>query len=239
MRKSLFSLLFGLLCCAIPTHACSVSISPNRQCGGVAYCLDRSLNTSTLCRNTTSPWNDACCTRNTRCTRKSATTWRCLAPSTKPPPSPSPALNSLSPVARATLQLHNEYRAKHRAPALSWNTEVQNSAQAWADRCMFRHDPSNRKYGENLYMISIKQDPVEAVKQATFLWYDEMKYYNYNNPTFSPATGHATCLLWKTVRRLGCVVKVCGGGSWTYVVCRYDPPCNYIGQFRENVLPPR
>ncbi len=50
------------------------------------------------------------------------------------------------------LELHNAYRAVHRAPALTWDEGLASYAQALADyqanQCQFYHP--NTGYGENL-----------------------------------------------------------------------------------------
>ncbi len=39
--------------------------------------------------------------------------------------------------------------------------------------------------------------------QATHAWYDEIKYYNFNQPTFSTKTDHFTQVVRKNSQRLG------------------------------------
>jgi hypothetical protein len=36
------------------------------------------------------------------------------------------------------------------------------------------------------------------------MWYDEVKFYNYNNPGFGMSTGHFTQLVWIGSNALGC-----------------------------------
>ncbi|KAF8888246.1 CAP domain-containing protein [Infundibulicybe gibba] len=61
-----------------------------------------------------------------------------------------------------------------------------------------------------------------------------------NNPGFSSATGHFTQVVWKGTTQVACAVANCGAGTIFsqasgYVVCRYSPPGNVIGQFPQNV----
>lgn len=67
-------------------------------------------------------------------------------------------------------------------------------------------------------------------------WYSEIKDYNFNGGGFSSGTGHFTQVVWKSSRELG-VGMAKNSKNQIYVVANYDPPGNYQGQFRENVLP--
>ena len=64
------------------------------------------------------------------------------------------------------LDLHNQYRSKHQVGPLSWDDNLQRSAQNWADRCVWEH--SNGDYGENL--AKGQQSFEEAVQD----WYNEV-----------------------------------------------------------------
>ena len=66
------------------------------------------------------------------------------------------------------------------------------------------------------------------------LFYDEIKYYNYNAPGFSLATGHFTQVVWKSSKSIGVGVAK-GLGGTTYVVVNYYPQGNYQGQFSAKV----
>ena len=37
------------------------------------------------------------------------------------------------------LAAHNNFRAQHGARALTWNGDLANKAQQWANRCVFEH----------------------------------------------------------------------------------------------------
>ncbi len=73
-----------------------------------------------------------------------------------------------------------------------------------------------------------------AADEATTLWYNEYKKYNFSWPGFSSGTGHFTQVVWKGSSRLGMGVARASSGYY-YVVGNYDPPGNYADQFRRNV----
>ena len=68
------------------------------------------------------------------------------------------------------------------------------------------------------------------------MWYDEIKDYDFSNPGFGYNTGHFTQVVWKGSKTLGCGIAT---GKYSWVVCRYGPPGNMMGDFPENVLPPK
>lgn len=77
---------------------------------------------------------------------------------------------------------------------------------------------------------------------AIKLFYDEIQYYDWNNPGFSMETGHFTQVVWKASIEIGVGIAIYPDPTWRYraVVCiSYRPPGNYLGQFEQNVLPPR
>ncbi|XP_017075268.2 LOW QUALITY PROTEIN: Golgi-associated plant pathogenesis-related protein 1 [Drosophila eugracilis] len=135
------------------------------------------------------------------------------------------------------LQAHNSYRAKHGVPALTLSPKLNQLATDWAKHLLSINRLEHRQnsgYGENLYMAS--GGNLEG-KDAVRSWYEEIKHYNWNNPSFQPSTGHFTQVVWKSSSELG--VGFARRDNTIYVVCNYNPPGNYINQFRENVLPPR
>lgn len=141
----------------------------------------------------------------------------------------------------AVLAKHNEYRARHQAPDLQYSSRLESGALSWAKRLAatgkFEH--SGGSEGENLHFFfsseAVSAD--ELAEQAVSHWYNELKKYNYKRPGFSGTTGHFTQVVWKSSTSLGCGAAKSKDQSY-FIVCRYDPAGNVLGNFPENVARP-
>jgi uncharacterized protein YkwD len=133
-----------------------------------------------------------------------------------------------SSFATEILAAHNAKRALHGVPNLSWSSDLEAYAQAYADKydCSGTLTHSGGSYGENLGLGYTTTGVVEA-------WYDEISYYDYSNP----AGSHFTQVVWKSTTQLGCATKQCGSYWGQYTICSYNPAGNYAGEYSENVLP--
>lgn len=164
------------------------------------------------------------------------------APAMMPPPAADPGAGELTTWQKEMLDAHNVLRAQHCSPEMTWDAEVAQSAQAWADRCQWEH-AQGTGLGENLAAAA---GSVRTPKQTTDGWYSEIAQYNFAAPGFSFGTGHFTQVVWKGSTRLGCAMAICPAtsispdwGAWPtaqFVVCRYAPQGN-TGAYAENVLP--
>ncbi|CDO93498.1 unnamed protein product [Kluyveromyces dobzhanskii CBS 2104] len=133
---------------------------------------------------------------------------------------------------KEVLEVHNSLRAIHQATSLAWAPELASKAQSFANDyiCNGQLEHSTLRYGENLALGF-------NTSAAVLAWYNEVKLYDFNNPTFAADTGHFTQLVWKNSSSLGCAFVRCAQYYGQYTVCEYDPPGNVIGQFEQNVLP--
>ncbi|KAH0501684.1 Cysteine-rich secretory protein 1, partial [Microtus ochrogaster] len=129
---------------------------------------------------------------------------------------------------------HNELRRMVDPPGsdllkMEWNSDAQENAQAWANKCTYQHSPQESRTikdlrcGENLFMASYPASWSQAIQT----WYDESKVFKFGSgPTTQGAVvGHYTQLVWNTTHQVGCGVAVCPNKPLKYYyVCQYCPP---------------
>ncbi|MFF3227079.1 CAP family protein [Nocardia suismassiliense] len=138
------------------------------------------------------------------------------------------------------LSVANAARAQYGAPPMTWNSGLSSDTQQYAAACKFQHSDSRGRYGENLYAGTGNRSFEDAMKS----WMAEASKYDYNNPGFSPETGHFTQVVWKASTQLTVGIASCPAGTIfsqpsTYIVARYTPPGNVRGQFPQNVGRPQ
>ncbi|XP_071949204.1 cysteine-rich secretory protein 3-like isoform X2 [Antedon mediterranea] len=130
------------------------------------------------------------------------------------------------------LESHNEFRRNVQPLAadmnlLTWNDQLADSAQSWAEQCIWDHGQvefENQQYspmGQNLWRGGRKVS-VSAVNA----WHNEYKYYHYNNDTCDHVCGHYTQVVWGDTKEVGCGYFSCPDGN-TIVACNYGPAGNY------------
>ena len=151
----------------------------------------------------------------------------------------------------AGLAAHNEKRGLHGSPDMALNADLNAKVQKGADyialiETMAHAIGSHRSastclddlgHGENIYWA---KGFTPTYTQATTAWYDEINFYDFNNPgnqlagSEDKAIGHLTQVVWKTSVNLGMGHAVAANGG-TYIVARYTARGNYIGQYGDNV----
>ena len=141
---------------------------------------------------------------------------------------------------KQSLEIHNKLRKNHHVQPLKLNKDLckiaENYAKEIAKKNSFEH--SKNKYqgknlGENLFMCQGKSINGYDMSQS---WYDEINNYSFKNATFKSGTGHFTQLIWKNSTDVG--FGYCKNDKGIYYgVANYFPAGNYMGQFKENVLP--
>jgi hypothetical protein len=100
--------------------------------------------------------------------------------------------------------------------------------------------------GENLYAVTTAGGPAPSTPGADAVesWAEEAADYNYGPNTCDPGKvcGHYTQVVWADTTHVGCGYAVCSSATspfdppydvytWYFVVCQYDPPGNWIGEW--------
>ncbi|CAI4046507.1 hypothetical protein SUVZ_11G2250 [Saccharomyces uvarum] len=191
--------------------------------------------TTSATPSTTTSATPSTTTSATPSTTTTPTTTSTVAPSSTSTQSTASATQSSSSSDFATSMVneHNTKRALHKdTGSLTWSDTLATYAQNYADSydCSGTLTHSGGAYGENLALGYGTTASVDA-------WYNEISSYDYSNPGFTEDAGHFTQVVWKGTSQVGCGLKSCGGQWGDYVICSYQNPGNYIGEFADNVMP--
>ncbi|CAH0058611.1 unnamed protein product [Clonostachys solani] len=143
----------------------------------------------------------------------------------------SPGSSTLTDDEQAALDAHNDARAEVGNSNLVWDTDLVADAQEWADHLVtlgsLEHS-SVSDQGECLFQTYTGSTPYTDAVNA---FVSEKSSYNgeaidsSNYLTF----GHYTQVIWKSTTKVG-MAKAAGSDGSVYVVARYSPPGNYIGE---------
>ncbi|CAG7718729.1 unnamed protein product [Allacma fusca] len=134
------------------------------------------------------------------------------------------------------LEEHNKLRAKHGIGPVSVDEDLNNVAQAWANRLLQKGkmEHSTNGFGENVFWAS--GGSINGAKPCQ-AWYSEIKDFDFNRIDHTPGTGHFTQLLWKSSTKIG--IALASGKAGHFVVANYNPPGNFLGQYPQNIYPPK
>lgn len=114
------------------------------------------------------------------------------------------------------IQYHNYLRSLHpgtpkfRRPSNRLQGYAKQRAYELASTDNFNH-PSQSKYGENLYYSWGKE---ATCWDALISWYNEIRDYDYNNPTYS----HFTQVVWKGSNEVACYRSKSPRSARSYIV---------------------
>ncbi|GAA0329525.1 hypothetical protein GCM10009087_44660 [Sphingomonas oligophenolica] len=138
----------------------------------------------------------------------------------------------------AMIEGHNDARAAVGVPPLAWNATLAADAQAYATELArtgrFEHsrEPRGRTpEGENLWTGT---RGAYRYEEMVGHWVDEGRYYRPRpTPDFSTTgrwedVAHYTEIIWRGTTEFGCAAA--SNATDDYVVCRYTPPGNVVGQ---------
>jgi hypothetical protein len=135
----------------------------------------------------------------------------------------------------AILKQHKTYRDELQLPALSWSPGLAKDALAWAQHLASidkgEHNQDIRGVeGENLWWGTAG---AFNYAQMVDMWGNEKKSFKYDifpncSSSRSAVVGHYTQMIWRSTLSVGCALST--NGKTDFLVCRYGPPGNIVGQ---------
>ena len=150
----------------------------------------------------------------------------------------APASRGAALLKTAMLQGHNAARAAVGVPPIAWSDTLATTARAYADEMArtgkfahARQPQDNTREGENLWTgTRYAYTYTEMIGH----WVAEKRdFINGVTPNFSRTgkfedVGHYTQIVWRNSTAVGCAIA--SNKTDDYLVCRYSPPGNVIGQ---------
>lgn len=143
------------------------------------------------------------------------------------------------------VKTHNDLRKKHGVPSVKHAKDLSDYAQKWAEHMAatssFGHSSCTLKsdrLGENIACRSGSGTVDYSGKEVTDYWYSEIKDHTFGTEPRSTGTGHFTQVVWKETKEVG-FGKAKSSGGRVFVVGSYRPAGNMIGNYKDNVPPPK
>lgn len=138
------------------------------------------------------------------------------------------------------LEQHNKYRKEHQSNPLKLDNELHLHAQKHAEKLANegREFHSNCKLkneqiiGENIY----SSENLFTGKDMTDKFYNDIEYYNIDNPKDYIKASRFTQLIWANTKLVGFGIAISQKNGKIYSVANYFPSGNYIGEYKNNVL---
>ena len=143
--------------------------------------------------------------------------------------------------ALSAIKRHNVLRACHNAEPLMFNCEIMKISQDYSEHLakdvgslVHSQTKFHGNYmGENLAYVGGSYKQIPSGEVPTNMWYNEIKVYDFNNPSFSQDTGHFTQVVWKASKEFGigasCYNNKC------FMTGNYYPGGNYNGMYASQV----
>jgi uncharacterized protein YkwD len=137
--------------------------------------------------------------------------------------------------ATRVLTMHNGERKNLGIAPLAWSPELAAQARQWAmslaRRRTFEHSSGGSGQGENLWMgMAGYYSPEDMIGGflAERRWFRPGVFPRVSRTGRWSDVGHYSQIVWPATRQVGCALA--RGGGDEYLVCRYWPAGNVMGQ---------
>ena len=133
--------------------------------------------------------------------------------------------------------MHNEYRRRHNAVALSWSDSLAKKAEILASKLLdatrsnFKRELE--KHGENIAILPYSTKNI--AKHAVEKWYGEITKFSFTSPSIKPETRDFTQIIWKNTKEVGMGFVHTPDKKKTLVIALYSPSGNDEHKLQENL----
>ncbi|XP_028391384.1 DNA ligase 1-like [Dendronephthya gigantea] len=136
------------------------------------------------------------------------------------------------------VKMHNEFRRRHNAEALTWSDSLAKKAKNVASKLLHATRRSFKreieKQGENIAILPYTTRNI--AKQAVEKWYGEITKFSFTSPSIKPETKDFTQIIWKNSKKVGMGFVSTTNKKKTLVVALYSPTGNAQDKMRENLI---
>ncbi len=139
---------------------------------------------------------------------------------------------------RVMIEGHNAARARAGVPPLVWDAalaaDAKSYARALAASGRFEHSRQPEREGRQGENLWTGTRGAYLYEEMMAHWVDEIRFYRPEpTPNFSTSgrwedVAHYTQIIWRNSTAFGCAIA--SSPTDDYLVCRYTPPGNVVGQ---------
>ena len=134
---------------------------------------------------------------------------------------------------------HNYYRKLFNSPSLTLNNDLIAYSQNFANEMSIKDNDSHSNciWKDNLIIGEsiLSSNKFFTGKEMTNIFYDEMKYYDFDKSICETKASRFTQMIWKKTKEVGFGIAFSKKSGKYYAVANYYPTGNSLGEYKDNV----